>query len=126
MTHRQIPDLQKLKNERRHCQRELERVEAAIQKLEGSRRSSRRSPAGRGSGNPATLGDAIARVLAKATEPVPIAEIVSQIQASGYRSNSSQFRNLVNLTLVKDQRFRRSGRGRYVLEDAGDEVRSHK
>lgn len=122
MTHRQIPDLKRLKNERRHWQRELDRVEAAIQKIEGSRRLSGKSSSAGRSSNSITLGDAIERVLAKASSPVPIGEIVAQVQASGYRFNNSRVRSLVNLTLIQDQRFRSSGRGRYILEQTRDRV----
>lgn len=126
MTHRHTPDLKKLKNERRLCQRELQRVEEAIQRLEGSRRSSRTHRLGKQTGNSATLADAIERVLAEASSPVPVAQIVERVQAAGYRSNSPQFRNLVNLTLAEDQRFRSSGRGRYALDGVHDEVGSRR
>lgn len=126
MTLRQMPDLKKLKEERRQCQRELERVDAAIQKLDGARRSAvRNGPAGPWAGS-ASLGDAIERVLAKAHSPVAIEGIVQQLHKNGYRSDRSQLKSRVNLTLIEDQRFRNSGRGRYALDRSRDAVRAGK
>lgn len=116
MTHRQMPDLKKLKEERRNCKRELERVEAAIEKLEGTRRSAAGSRRADSSARSVTLGDAIERVLAKVSSPVAIDEIVQQLHANGFRADGSPLKSRVNLTLVKDRRFRSSGRGRYALE----------
>ena len=37
---------------------------------------------------------------------------------SGYRSNSANFRSIVNQTLIKDKRFGSAGRGVYQLKKA--------
>jgi hypothetical protein len=42
------------------------------------------------------------------------------VQKSGYRSNSANFRSIVNQTLIKERkRFGQAGRGIYQLKKAG-------
>ena len=65
-----------------------------------------------------SLAGTIEQVLAKASSPVPVGEIVERVQATGYRSSSANFRALLNMTLVKDDRFQSAGRGLYVLKGA--------
>src|SRR3712207_8218784 len=45
-----------------------------------------------------------------------VGEIVEAVERSGYRSNSANFRGIVNQTLIKDKRFQQAGRGQYQLK----------
>ncbi len=61
----------------------------------------------------------LADVLAKALEgkgAVGISEAMDLARQAGYKSKSKQFRNIVNQTLSKDQRFKKVGRGKYALK----------
>ena len=53
--------------------------------------------------NDVSLPVAIAGVLSKSSRPVSIGDIVEGVLASGYRSNSGNFRAVVNQALVKDR-----------------------
>lgn len=108
-------DLKMLKKKRRECQRHLDRIDAAISKITGTNRSLTGNGFGRRPRNAVSLVGAIEQVLGKASSPVPIAEIAARVQASGYRSNSANFRGLVNMTLVTNERFQSAARGLYVL-----------
>ncbi len=45
-----------------------------------------------------------------------VSDIAVAVQAAGYKSKSSQFRNIVNQALIKDKRFTSSKRGMYLLK----------
>ena len=45
-----------------------------------------------------------------------VARIAEAVQRGGYRSNSANFRAIVNQTLIKDKRFGSAGRGMYQLK----------
>lgn len=109
-------DLKTLKKKRRECQRDLDRVGAAISRIAGTNRSSAGNGMGRRPRNAVSLAGAIEQVLGKASAPVPVGEIAMQVQATGYRSSSANFRGLVNMTLVTNDRFESAGRGVYVLK----------
>jgi hypothetical protein len=55
-------------------------------------------------------------VLGSSSKPMGVGDIVTKVQASGYRSNSANFRALVNQTLIKEKRFASAGRGVYQLK----------
>jgi septal ring factor EnvC (AmiA/AmiB activator) len=55
-------------------------------------------------------------VLGSSGKPLGVGEIVAKVQAAGYRSNSANFRALVNQTLIKEKRFASAGRGVYQLK----------
>jgi hypothetical protein len=44
-----------------------------------------------------------------------VAEAADAVLAAGYKSKSKDFQNIVGMTLAKDKRFKRVGRGIYVL-----------
>jgi hypothetical protein len=62
--------------------------------------------------NPVTLSEALGKAL-KGKENTSIAEAAEAVLASGYKSKSKDFSNLVAMTLSKDKRFERTGRGQY-------------
>jgi len=121
MIHSRQRDLKKLKTRRKKLQRKLEQFDAAIAKITGDNFRTARSgrPTIRG-GNSMSLAATIAQVLERSAAPMNIADIVRRVEASGYRSSSANFRGLVNMTLVKDNRFKSAGRGLYVLRDRRD------
>jgi hypothetical protein len=66
--------------------------------------------------NDVSLQDAIHQVLSKASAPMAVGDIMEKVRAAGYRSNSANFRGIVNQTLIKDKRFTSAARGVYQLK----------
>jgi hypothetical protein len=66
--------------------------------------------------NDVSLQDAIHQVLSKASAPMGVGDIMDKVRAAGYRSNSANFRGIVNQTLIKDKRFTSAARGVYQLK----------
>jgi hypothetical protein len=78
-----------------------------------------RSAGGGGGGrarNEVSLQDAIHQVLSKTSAPMAVGDIMEKVRAAGYRSNSANFRGIVNQTLIKDKRFTSAARGMYQLK----------
>ena len=107
-------DLNRLRKQRTKAQRELDQIDKQIAKIEGA--GGRR---GGGNGrvrNEMSLNDTLEQVLRKAGKPLPVGDIVEAVQATGYRTNSANFRGIVNQTLIKDARFAATERGIYGLK----------
>jgi hypothetical protein len=66
--------------------------------------------------NHASLQEIIYQVLQKAGKPLGVGDILDKVHATGYRSKSSNFRGIVNQTLIKDKRLSKAGRGLYQLK----------
>jgi predicted amino acid racemase len=62
-----------------------------------------------------SLSSALAEAIG-AKGKLPIAEAADAVLAAGYKSKSKDFKNIVSMTLSKDKRFKRVGRGVYVLK----------
>ena len=77
-------------------------------------RKKRAAPARRRPKNKMSLADALAKALKK-DKPMTVGEAIAGVKKLGYRSSSTNFRMIVNQTLVKDKRFNRRGRGKYAL-----------
>jgi hypothetical protein len=45
-----------------------------------------------------------------------VGDIADAVQSKGYRSNSANFRGIVNQALIKDKRFGAASRGLYQLK----------
>jgi hypothetical protein len=71
---------------------------------------------GRRAGNGKSLVATMRDILTSAGKPMPVADIVDKVKATGYRSNSANFRAIVNQTLIKDKGFTSAGRGVYTLK----------
>jgi hypothetical protein len=54
--------------------------------------------------------------LRSAGRPLSVGDILQKVHAAGYRSNSANFRALINQTLIKEKRFVSAGRGIYQLK----------
>ena len=67
--------------------------------------------------NPKSLVGTMEDVLTTSGRPMTVGEIVTAVEESGYRSNSANFRAIVNQTLIKERkRFNNTGRGLYALK----------
>jgi len=62
--------------------------------------------------NPVSLREALGEAL-EGKESMSIADAAEAVLASGYKSKSKNFSNLVSMTLSNDKRFERTGRGQY-------------
>jgi len=98
----------------------LHELESDIRRLGGSAgRRGRGGGAGGGTRarNDKSLLETLEDVL-KGGKPMKVGDIAQAAQKSGYRSNSANFRSIVNQTLIKDKRFGSAGRGVYQLKKA--------
>ena len=109
-------DLAKLQKQRSKIQKRLDAVDSRIASIGGP------VSGGRGGGgrsrarNAVSLQDAIHQILAKSGAAMPVGDIVDKVRATGYKSNSANFRGIVNQTLIKDKRFTAPSRGVYQLK----------
>ena len=55
-------------------------------------------------------------VLRKSGKPMRVADIMNGALSDGYRSNSGNFRGIVNQTLIKEKQFQQAGRGMYQMK----------
>ena len=62
------------------------------------------------------LPEMLVSVLTKSSKPLPVGDIASAVKAGGYKTNSANFRGIVNQTLIKDKRFTSASRGIYQLK----------
>ena len=115
-------DVARLSRKRDKLQKKLDALNGQIAALSGGALG-RVGGGTRGGGatgtrarNEVSLQDAIHKVLFKSSSPMGVGDIVTKVEASGYRSNSSNFRGIVNQTLIKDKRFTSSSRGMYQLK----------
>ena len=119
-------DLAKLQATRAAAAKKLDEIDKQIAKMggtaaasAGSTTSTPAAPATRRSGrrakNSMSLVAALEQVL-KGQEPMKVADIVSGVEAAGYKSSSANFRGIVNQTLIKDKRFASSARGLYHMK----------
>jgi hypothetical protein len=106
-------ELSKLQKRRAKVQRKLDALNERIAAMGGRR------PASVARRNGTNLPDTIATVLARARGPRSVGEIADRALAGGYRTNSGNFRAVVNVALAKDQRFVSAGRGVYRLKGGG-------
>ena len=108
-------DLTRLERQRSDLQRKLDGVERQIAKLGGSLRGGRRGAGGRAR-NEQSLVAVLESVLGNG-KPMKVGDIVDAVTAGGYRSNSANFRGIVNQTLIKERkRFAPVDRGVYQLK----------
>ena len=117
-------ELNRLERQRSELQRKLDGLDRQITKLNGSLRG-RRASGGAGSGtrarNEHSLVEVIESVMRDSGKPMRVGDIVEAVQAGGYRSNSANFRGIVNQTLIKERkRFSAAERGLYQLKGGGE------
>lgn len=102
--------LNKLEKQRARIQKKLDAVNEKIAAIGGTVSSGRRAH------NETSLQDVIHQVLSKAGAPMSVGDILTKVNATGYRSGSANFRGIVNQTLIKDKRFVAAARGVYKLK----------
>ena len=114
-------EVAKLQRQRAKVQKRLDAIDARIESVGGFGGSSAGGGRANGAGrsrprNDLSLPDAIHQVLTKAGGAVPVGEIADKVLAGGYKSNSANFRGIVNQALIKDKRFTSASRGVYQLK----------
>ena len=105
-----------LERERRKVQSRLDSIDRQIEQLGGSSgRGGRGSGGGGGRArNEMSLVAAMEKVLNGSGKPMRVGDISDAVLRSGYRTNSANFRGIVNQTLIKERkRFQSAGRGIY-------------
>ena len=109
-----------LQRERNKLMRQLDALDRRLGSLAGPGGRSRNGSSGGGGGgrarNPKSLVASMEAVLSRAGKPMSVGDIVDAVKAGGYRSNSANFRGIVNQTLIKEKRFGSTGRGIYQLK----------
>ena len=114
---------QKLERERNKVARRLQQLDSRIGALGGNGSGRGRGGSGGGGGgagsrvrNDKSLIEMIEGVLGKSSKPMKVGDIADAVQSGGYRTNSANFRGIVNQTLIKDKRFTSAGRGVYQMK----------
>jgi hypothetical protein len=107
-------ELRRLDRQRTKWQKKVDQLTRRIVSLGGE--NGQRGRSAQRARNDASLPQAIGQVLSKARGPMNVGVIAEKVRASGYQSNSANFRQLVNMTLVKDERFVSTERGMYILK----------
>ena len=103
-----------LTRKRDRLQRELNTLNTRIGDLGGKDAVPSAGPSGRAH-NARSLPETMHRILSR-KGPLPIAEIVKAVKATGYKSSSPSFRAIVNQSLIKDKRFSKAERGVYQVK----------
>ena len=118
--HGRRSELNRLERQRSELQRKIDGVERRIAQIAGSLRGRRGGGGGIRARNEQSLVETIEAVM-RSGKPMRVGEIVDAVQAGGYRSNSANFRGIVNQTLIKERkRFAQAERGLYQLKGGGD------
>ena len=117
---------QKLERERAKVARRLQQLDSRLHALGGNGKGGGGRGAGGGGGggggtgsrvrNDKSLIEMIEGVLGKSSKPMKVGDIADAVQSGGYRTNSANFRGIVNQTLIKDKRFGSAGRGLYQMK----------
>jgi hypothetical protein len=106
-----------LQKQRDRVQKKLDKIDRKIASIAGGRVAAAGGRGGRGPAqNAKSLVATMEGVLKDAGKPLPVGDILDRVRAAGYRSNSANFRALINQTLIKEKRFTPTGRGVYQLK----------
>jgi hypothetical protein len=108
-------ELTKLTRDRDKLQKKLDALNDRISEISGGMTGGTRG-GGTRARNAMNLPEVIHQVLSKAGGALSVGDIMEKVQAGGYRSNSANFRGIVNQALIKDKRFTSSSRGMYQLK----------
>ena len=98
----------RLERKRATLQRKLDAIDGEIAEMGGVGRRGGRVR------NDKSLNETLVEVLSKG--PMKVADLVAAVKSTGYRSNSANFRGIVNQALIKDKRFVSQSRGLYQLK----------
>ena len=108
-----------LQRERSKLLQRLDALDRKLGALAGAGTRLRNGAGGGGGGrgrNTQSLVASMEAVLARSGKPMSVGDIMEAVRAGGYRSNSANFRGIVNQTLIKEKRFTSAGRGIYQLK----------
>ena len=107
-------EISRLERQRNKVARKLNQIDSRIEALGGSSRG--RNGSGGRAKNSKSLPEMLHSVLSKSSKPMGVGDIADAVRAGGYKTNSSNFRGIVNQTLIKDKRFASAARGVYQLK----------
>jgi len=111
--------LTQLARDRKKAQAKLDVIDRQIAQLDGRATRGGGGSGGGGGGrarNEMSLVEAMATVL-KDGKPMRVGDIAEAVTRTGYRSNSANFRGIVNQTLIKERKqFQSAGRGLYQVK----------
>ena len=111
-----LADLNQLNKEHTKLSNQLAEVERKIAALGGKSRGKWRV-AGSRVKNDKSLVEMLEQVLAVATSPMKVGDIVDGVLQGGYHTSGDNFRGIVNQTLIKERRrFVSAGRGLYSIK----------
>jgi hypothetical protein len=103
-------EVERLRKRRETLQGRIDNIDEEIAALGGN------SAGGGRARNERPLADVIHEVLQERGQAMKVADIADAVQSTGYRSNSANFRGIVNQMLLKDKRFTSPGRSYYQLK----------
>jgi hypothetical protein len=103
--------LQKLSKQRTKAQRKLDIIDRQITRMGGISGGATGARVKNAKSLVATL-----ETVLKGKDSLQVGDIVRAVKARGYRSNSANFRGIVNQTLIKESQFASAGRGLYRLK----------
>jgi hypothetical protein len=107
-------EITRLERQRAKAARKVSQIDARIEALGGSMRG--RNGTGGRVRNDKSLPEMLLGVLSKSSKSMGVGDIADAVRAGGYKTNSANFRSIVNQTLIKDKRFSSAGRGLYQLK----------
>jgi DNA-binding transcriptional MerR regulator len=115
-------ELERLYSRRAAIVKRLAQIDDSISRIGGKTGGAARVPAGPGkrprtrAHNTRSLADVMQDILTKSGKPMRVTVLADAVKASGYRSNSADFRAIVNQMLIKDKRFTAAERGFYQMK----------
>jgi len=124
-------EVSRLERQRGELARKLEGLDRQIGKLNGGLRGMRGRLRGAGGGgrarNERSLVETLEAVMRSNGKPMRVGDIVEAVTATGYRSNSANFRGIINQTLIKERkRFGQADRGVYELKGGESKTKKDK
>lgn len=117
MLNQQRSKKKELLRERSKLQTQMDKLDRQIAGLDGGSSGSFGGGGGVRTRNEKSLVETLTEVLEKNPKGLGIADIVSGVQAAGYKSSSPNFRGIVNQTLIKERKkFAAVSRGIYSVK----------
>lgn len=114
-------ELHNLHKEHARLEKLLEDVDHKIRELEGAVTTSAVGQANGGRAqNAKSLIEMMEQVLLAAGGPMKVADVAQKVIAAGYKTNSANFRGIVNQALIRDKQFICTARGWYNLKAKGN------
>ena len=107
-------EISRLERQRAKIARKLSQIDSRIISLGGDGRM-RATVSGRVR-NAKSLPEMLVSVLSKSSKAMGVGDIADAVRSGGYKTNSANFRGIVNQTLIKDKRFNSAARGVYQLK----------